>query len=252
MLAGERGSLFLADWDAAVFLHFAVPVAELQPHTPFPLETWDGQAVVSLVAFTMRRMRLARCERLTERLLWPFREQYFLNLRTYVRLGGEPGITFLAEWISSATQALLGPPLYGLPYRWGAHQFQHGDEGTWSGRVRERGRPGTLAYEATLVEGAEEQPAPAGSFTEFVLERHTCFLGGGSRKRCFRIWHPPWPQRAAEARITDDSLLRNVLPWWWAALPIGAHRTPGVRDVWMGRPWRLDGQGGERNIPVAG
>jgi uncharacterized protein YqjF (DUF2071 family) len=200
----------------------------------------------------MRRMRLAGCERLTERLLWPFREQHFLNLRTYVRRGDEPGITFLAEWISSATQALLGPLTYGLPYRWGAHQLQHEGAEMWRGRVAERGRPGAFCYTVTPTASAAERPATAGSFDEFVLERHTCFLGNANRNRLFRIWHPPWPQRAAEARVTDDSLLRNTLPWWWAARPLGAHRTPGVRDVWMGRPLRFHPPGVERNIPVAG
>jgi hypothetical protein len=128
-----------------VFLHFAVPAPLLQAATPFPLETWHGESVVTLVAFTMRRMRFARWERLSEVLLWPFREQLFLNLRTYVRVGGEPGITFLAEWISSWIQAQLGPRLYGLPYRWGRHEFAHDPvRGRWTGRVGERGRVGQV------------------------------------------------------------------------------------------------------------
>lgn len=226
-----------------MFLHFAVPVAELQPHTAFPLDTWDGEAVISLVAFTMRRMRLAGCERLTERLLWPIREQHFLNLRTYVRLGGELGITFLAEWISSATQALLGPPLYGLPYRWGAHQLKHEGEGRWFRQIRERGGSGVFGYEVAPADRLRERAAAAGSFAEFVLERHTCFLGDANRRRLFRIWHPPWLHRVVEPRIVDDSLMRSAMPWWPSARLVGAHRTPGCRDVWMGRPLRFGGAG---------
>jgi hypothetical protein len=69
LLAGEPGPLFLADCDRAAFLHFAVPPAALQPHTPFPLELWQGEALVTLVAFIMRRMRFAGCERLSGWLL---------------------------------------------------------------------------------------------------------------------------------------------------------------------------------------
>jgi hypothetical protein len=222
-----------------VFLHFAVRAPLVQAVTPFPLETWHGEAVVTLVAFSMRRMRFARWERLSEVLLWPFREQLFLNLRTYVRVGGEPGITFLAEWISSWIQAQLGPRLYGLPYRWGRHEFAHDPvRGRWTGRVVERGRVGGFEYRLRLCPDHFAAAAP-GSFEEFALERHTCFLGGSGPKRCFRIWHPPWPLAAVEAEIWDDSLLRACAPWWSATRFLGGHVSPGVTDVWMGRPLAL-------------
>ncbi len=219
-----------------MFLHFTVPAPLLQAETPFLIETWQGEAIVTLVAFTMRRMRFARFEPVGEVLLWPFREQRFLNLRTYVRVGGEPGITFLTEWISSWTQAQLGPRLYGLPYRWGRHQFVHDSvRGRWAGRVTDRAGAGAFQYQVTgPVQGFA--PANRGSFAEFALERHTCFLGGDGCRRCFRIWHPPWPLAAAEAEIRDDSLLRACAPWWRAARFLGAHVSPGVADVWMGRP----------------
>ncbi len=222
-----------------MFLHFAVPAPMPQAATPFPLETWQGEAIVTLVAFTMRRMRFARWERLSEVFLWPFREQRFLNLRTYVRVGGEPGITFLTEWISSWTQAQLGPRLYGLPYRWGRHHFTHEPmRGRWTGRVRERGCVGGFEYQASGA-GAGFAPAESGSFAEFALERHTCFLGGSGPKRCFRIWHPPWPLAAVDAGIRDDSQLRACAPWWSATRFLGGHVSPGVTDVWMGRPLPL-------------
>lgn len=222
-----------------MFLHFAVPAPLLQAATPFPLETWHGEAVVTLVVFTMRRMRFARCERLSEVLLWPFREQLFLNLRTYVRVGDEPGITFLTEWISSWIQAQLGPRLYGLPYRWGRHEFAHDPVRVrWAGRVTDRAGAGAFQY---LVTGLVQNFAPAnpGSFAEFALERHTCFLDGARRRRCFRIWHPPWPLAAADVEIRDDSLLRACAPWWSATRFLGGHVSPGVTDVWMGRPLAL-------------
>lgn len=195
--------------------------------------------MVTLVAFTMRRMRWAAGERLSEFLLWPFREQHFLNLRTYVRVNDEPGITFLAEWISSATQAFLGPAVYGLPYRWGAHDLDHGSDGTWSGCIRERGRAGTFCYHVAPGSSDTADVAVGGSFAEFVLERHTCFLEGARRHRRFRIWHEPWRQQTVAPRVTDDSLLREALSWWPSARLIEAHRSPGAREVWMGRPFRL-------------
>lgn len=236
LLQSEPGPLFLGDWAKPVFLHFAVPAAALQPHTPFPLDCWNGEAVVSLVAFSMCRMRFAGCERLSELLLWPFREQHFLNLRAYVTVNGEPGITFLTEWISNWTQAQLGPRLYTVPYRWGRHEFDHDPvRRKWEGRVAEHGDAGEFRYRVKAPDVAYE-PSTAGGFAEFVLERHTCFLSGHGRERLFRIWHPPWMQATAEAEVLEDSLLRRAASWWPAARLIGTHVSTGASDVWMGRP----------------
>src|SRR3954447_9973307 len=65
--ANERRSLdapswqpaFLGDWAGATFVHFEVPPELLQKEVPFPLHLRRGAAYVSLVAFTMRRMRPA-------------------------------------------------------------------------------------------------------------------------------------------------------------------------------------------------
>ena len=52
--------LFLADWLDATFIHFALPPETLRPFVPFPLDVFDGEAFVSLVAFTQQRLRPAR------------------------------------------------------------------------------------------------------------------------------------------------------------------------------------------------
>jgi uncharacterized protein YqjF (DUF2071 family) len=49
--------LFMADWDSVIMLHLEVSPEELQRETPHPIDTFDGRAFVSLVLFTMRRMR---------------------------------------------------------------------------------------------------------------------------------------------------------------------------------------------------
>src|SRR4051812_43402987 len=48
-----------------------------------------------------------------------------LNVRTYVRHGGVRGIYFLAEWIPNRLAVLIGPRMYGLPYRLGRLRYQN-------------------------------------------------------------------------------------------------------------------------------
>src|SRR6476661_8831060 len=54
--AGER-PLAVANWERALFIHFAIDPAVLQPHVPFPLDLCEGRAYVSLVAFTQTNVR---------------------------------------------------------------------------------------------------------------------------------------------------------------------------------------------------
>ena len=113
----ERRPLLLSDWLEAVFIHYEIDARILQRAVPFELDQWEGKAWVSAVAFTMRRLRFARGGKISEWLCRPVATQHFLNLRTYVQDRGEPGIYFLAEWLSSGLSVCLGPPLYGLPAR---------------------------------------------------------------------------------------------------------------------------------------
>src|SRR5579864_1412005 len=85
---GTAAPLFLADWDDAVFVHYALEPAALRPHVPFELDLHEGVAYVSLVAFTQRRLRPRVGGRLAAVLSAPLASHEFLNVRTYVRQAG--------------------------------------------------------------------------------------------------------------------------------------------------------------------
>jgi uncharacterized protein YqjF (DUF2071 family) len=152
MLSRRGEPLFLAEWVDVLMVHLEVEPAALQHVTPFPLDLFDGRAFVSLVFFTMHRMRPRRGWRITEWLLRPIASHEFFNVRTYVQCDGEPGICFLAEWLPNALSVRLGPTFFGLPYRLGRIIYRHDVEGSHSveGRVVERGRA-QLTYRGELA-----------------------------------------------------------------------------------------------------
>src|ERR1041385_1223210 len=87
--------LFQCSWDRAVFLHYRVEPKFLQPQIPFDLDLFNGHAYISLVAFTLRNMRLMHPH--LKFITQPLHTHSFLNVRTYVRVGHMLGIYFLAE-----------------------------------------------------------------------------------------------------------------------------------------------------------
>jgi uncharacterized protein YqjF (DUF2071 family) len=223
--------MFLADWRDALFVHFRVKPAALAPLVPLPLDLFDSNAFVSLVAFTQDRLRPAIGRGAGEFLARPIARHTFLNLRTYVVHEGEPGIFFLAEWIPNPLAVFLGPRLYGLPYKLADLEYE-----TAPGMALRRVvAGGEFSCRAEWNSAAEPARAPCGGETEFLIERYAAFTLRGRVLRRFRIAHPPWPQTSAQATILRRDLL--------AAVPIGfpcsAQYCPGVRDVRISPPQRL-------------
>jgi len=252
LLSVKREPLFFSDWKRALFMHFEVEPGLLQSAVPFKLDLRGGKAYVSLVAFTMHRMRPRLGGRLTEWCCKPMATHELLNLRTYVCHRGEPGIYFMAEWIPNRLSAFLGPRAFGLPYRLGRLKYEHDHErDNLRGEVedmRHAGRANSLRLKYTATIGGESRGAPqdrafrpcaANSLDEFLVERYTAFTQYGSKARFFRVWHTPWPQVPARVLLVEDSLLRGAFPCLETARLVGANYSPGVQEVWMGRPHHI-------------
>jgi len=220
-------AVFLHDWLDVTMIHFAIEQTKLQPVVPFTLDTFEGRAYVSLVLFRLDRMRLTRCERLSRCLLRPISDHHFLNIRTYVRHQGEPGIHFITEWLDNRLSVLLGPACYGLPYRLGRF-----DKHVVSAPQ------GGLAYALQPTDSAYH-PCDPGSLDAFLMERYSAFTLGRGRHRVFRIRHEPWLQRPVQIDLTDTSLLSAATPWFNHAQPISAHQSPGLIGVEISRPRNL-------------
>lgn len=239
MLSGYGEPFLLAGWRRVLMIHLEVEPAVLQQDVPFPLDLYHGRAFVTLVAFTMEGMRPRLGGPLAACLFKPIATHDFLNVRTYVTVNGEPGIHFLTEWLNSWPAVKLGPRTFGLPYRHGRLHYGFKDTLAMRGCVTDLSSRNNLAFEAALHRADSFAPAAAGSQTEWLMERYTAFNATGGRKRFFRVWHPPWPQRAASVNVTDTALLTSRWPWIRDATVAGANYSPGFPEVWMGRPHHL-------------
>lgn len=221
-------------------IHFEVERAALQRAVPFPLDLRDGRAFVTLVAFTMRRMRPRWGGTFSQLLFSPLATHHFLNVRTYVEVNGEPGIHFLAEWLSSRLAVALGPNTFSLPYRHGLIDYQNDWRvGGLSGCVSSPRTAERFAYTAALSDDAEFALCERGSLDEWLMERYSAFNCVRDRKRFFRVWHPPWSQCRADVDLPELTLLTANWPWFENARLSGANYSPGLRDVWLSRPHRL-------------
>ena len=248
--------LFLADWREVLMMHFEVDPDALQRDISYPLDLRGGRAFVSVVAFTMHGMRPRLGGRLGAWLFSPIATHHFLNVRTYVRHGNERGIHFITEWLSNRLAVALGPRTFGLPYCYGHIRYQnHWRSSELSGQVQDAKTGVTFRYRATLP-SCEFTPCEQGTLDDWLMEHYTAFTGhpsnrslqifvpGGTKictaRKYFHVWHAPWSQCPAQVISIEKTLLDENWSWFKDARLVGANYSPGVWDVWMGRPHAVD------------
>jgi uncharacterized protein YqjF (DUF2071 family) len=225
--------MFIADWLDVLFVHYRIAPEHLAPLVPLELDLFDGDAYVSLVAFTQSRLRPTVGGRLGEMLAWPLAHHEFLNVRTYVRRGDVRGIFFLAEWIPNRLAAFVGPRTYGLPYRLGELRYDG-----MSREIEAAGR--RLTIEAKTDMGGPPTLRVGDQLDDFLLERYTAFTCRQQIIRRFDVQHLPWPRRRVDVKLIDTSLLESRGGGWVDhAQFVCAHYSPGVRDVIIAPPRRV-------------
>ena len=237
ILSKPREPLLYADWDRVLMLHYEIDPAVLGPAIPFPLDLHHGKAYVTLVAFTLRNMRPRRGGRWARWLMKPIGTHHFLNVRTYVRVGNEAGIHFITEYMNNLLALKLGPLAFGLPYRFARMTYRHDSlRGFLDGHIDDMRGHHALAYDALIDRAPRVTASRTGTLTEWLMERYTAYTVRRGKRLRFRVWHPAWPNVPVKATVRDDSLVRKHLPWFAHAKYVGANFSPGVFDVWMGRP----------------
>jgi uncharacterized protein YqjF (DUF2071 family) len=133
---------------------------------------------------------------------------------------------------------MLGPVLYGLPYRFGDLRYDHNPSNPYLvGEVR--AQHDLLHYRAILPAAPRYGPSQPQSFSHFLLERYIAFTKHGPFRRLFHVWHEPWPQTPITVQFESDNLLHQTGRWFAHANFDSANFSPGLASVKMGWPQSL-------------
>ena len=191
-------------WHDLLFAHWPVDASALRPLVPsgFEVDTFDGQGWVAVVPFRMTNV----APRGIPALPWvsAFPE---LNVRTYVRVNGRPGVYFFSLDAANPVAVGVARTLVHLPYFTAAMQVEQ-KEG-WityrSQRTSTKGSPAELKARYRPV-GPVTPPAE-GTLEHFLTERYCLFtVDQAFHAFSLDIHHPPWPLQVAEAEITVNTM----------------------------------------------
>ena len=110
---------FYQEWNRALFLHGEVDLEVLRPFVPKELEidTLNGKAYVSMVAFTMEKIRPKHLPSFS-----PISNFDEINIRTYVKMNGKPGVYFLSIEGGKKMSCTIAKQVSELPYRYSKMQ----------------------------------------------------------------------------------------------------------------------------------
>lgn len=190
-------------WHQLLFSHWEVDAQALKPlvHPRLTIDTFDGKALVGVVAFTMQKVRPWS---------WlpsaPTATEFFeINVRTYVHLDGEePGIVFFSLDASSTLAVLAARTFWGLPY----YRSDIGAENGWACDRRWPSRPPMRGFRAAFEAGPALPASQPGSLEFFLAERYQFYAArrGGALSRA-RVAHPPYPLHAVRSSEVNANLV---------------------------------------------
>ncbi len=192
-------------WHDLLFMHWPVAIDQLRPLIPpeLEIESYDGSAWIGVVPFHMSGIRAHWMPPIPGTSAFPE-----LNVRTYVRAGGKPGVWFFSLDAANSLAVAAARRFYHLPYFHARMEARSGPRGEIQYRSR-RTHGGALSADfrgryRALDENAFQ--ANRGSLEYFFVERYCLYAATGGRIFRGEIDHPPWPLQPAEAETEVNTM----------------------------------------------
>jgi uncharacterized protein YqjF (DUF2071 family) len=195
-------------WHDLLFAHWPVRAEELRALVPAALELdlWEGEGWIGVVPFHMTQVGVPALNRLPWLCAFPE-----LNVRTYVRRGGKPGVYFFSLDAACWPAVLGARATFHLPYFWARIALTPEGTGVRYESTRRIG-PGA-SLRARYAPAGERRAVPAGSLEDWLTARYCLYAtDGAGRVHRGEIHHLPWPLQPAEAELDPAPMVR------WAGL----------------------------------
>ncbi|WP_211339616.1 YqjF family protein [Hymenobacter perfusus] len=233
----SRWPLMRQRWSNLLFAHWPVSPEVLRPYLPdrLELDTYDGQAWLGVVPFTMSHIRPLGLPAVPG-----LSALHELNVRTYATLDGVPGVWFLSLDATQPLGVWAARTLFHLPYLHARMQLTATPDGALHATAtRTHHGEAAATFAASWLPGAALPLARPGSLAYFLTERYHLYTAGhtvragrhGAGLWRGRLWHEPWALREATLTHWESTLVEShALP-----TPVGPpllHAADKL-DVWV-------------------
>jgi uncharacterized protein len=200
----ERSWAMRMRWCDLLFAHWEVDAETLRRLIPegLELDLFDGRGYVGAVPFRM--------EAVTPRWvpaspgLHAFPE---LNLRTYVKAGGKPGVWFFSLDAGQKLAVRVARRFFHLPYFDAKFEIRRVGHGVEYSAIRTHLGAPNATFVAKYHPVGAVYGSVAGTLESWLTERYCLYTADGAG-RVYRgeIDHQPWPLQPAVAEVQVNSL----------------------------------------------
>ena len=217
---------YYQEWNNALFLHWKVPARELTELVPkdISLDTFKGESWISLVAFTMARIRPRNLPSVS--MISDFHE---INIRTYVINDNKQGVYFLNIEAEKQISCFVAKLLSGLPYtKSSIHVQTSGNSCRYSSINKIRG------FHLDIDFTIDKRIINKSDLDNWLTERYCLYLDKGQSIFRYETHHKPWDLNEVEiSNLKTDYKIGNISI---DRKPGLAHFSSGVKVV----AWRRE------------
>lgn len=221
----DEGWKFYQEWNNALFLHYPVDLSELKMFVPDELEIdlFEGKPWVSVVAFTMERIRPKHLPALP--LISNFDE---INIRTYVKSKEKTGVYFLSIESGKFLSCLIAQRISELPYRFSTIHRSGNHYQSQNSEFNDK-----LEIEFSIGKKQIKKTA----LDSWLTERYALFQDAKKSINEFEIHHLEWPINELELHHLEvdyprfEKLIHKK--------PVKTHYSKGVQVMAWGKEKRI-------------
>ncbi|HEX2350758.1 MAG TPA: DUF2071 domain-containing protein [Ktedonobacterales bacterium] len=194
-------------WSDLLFAHWPTNAAGLAALLPrgLTLDTWEGEAWVGVVPFRMPYLSIRGLPDVP-----PFMRLLEINVRTYVTVGGKPGVYFFSLDADNPITVEVARRWYSLPYLNARFDCDFSTPVVRYHVERTDSRAAPGVFRASYRPSSALRPAAPGSLEDWLTARYALYTST-RRGRLMRgdITHAPWSLAPAEAEIQQHTLAQS-------------------------------------------
>ncbi|MCC7452672.1 MAG: DUF2071 domain-containing protein [Crocinitomix sp.] len=192
--------IYYQEWNHALFLHWKVPADLLRSCVPsnLSIDTFDGDTYVSLVAFTMEKIRPKYLPHLG--IVSNFDE---IKVRTYIDNDGKKGVYFLNIEAGKRISAFIAKAISGLPYE--KAKIKRTNHLYVSENIKKE-------FKLNAVFEINDKIAQKTELDKWLTERYCLYLDSGNELYRYDIHHKEWELKNVHVqRLNVNYKLKNIV-----------------------------------------
>jgi hypothetical protein len=184
-------------WNHVLFLNWKVEPESIQSLIPFPLDLHEGKAVLSIVPFQMDQIRFPFTP-----VIPGLSSLWELNLRTYVKVNGTPGVYFFCLDTPNILGNWIAQNFFRLPYRFSKIESSVQD---FKYNFQSKGKDYLLKTNANILPEIFSDP-----FQKWVTERYHLFLEKNGKSWRGDVIHEPWQVHSANMNLIQGQFTHQI------------------------------------------